>query len=66
MEMKCPNCNSKDIGKIGVNQYYCWGCYIEMTVSEGMINTHQVEEDGSLVRWTTCLMNKIAALPCKT
>lgn len=48
MEMKCPNCTSKDIGKIGVNQYYCWGCYIEMTVSEGMINTHQVEEDGSL------------------
>jgi len=48
MEMKCPNCSSKDIGKIGVNQFYCWGCYIEMTVSEGMINTHQVEEDGSL------------------
>lgn len=48
MEMKCPNCSCKDIGKIGVNQYYCWGCYIEMTVSEGMINTHQVEEDGSL------------------
>ncbi|MFA7746338.1 hypothetical protein AB8738_13665, partial [Salinicoccus roseus] len=20
----CPNCKSKDIGKIGVNQYYCW------------------------------------------
>ncbi|WP_108669493.1 hypothetical protein [Peribacillus acanthi] len=46
--IKCPNCSSKDIGKIGVNQYYCWGCFIELSVSKGMINTHQVEEDGSL------------------
>ncbi|MEQ2526293.1 hypothetical protein EKG37_05725 [Robertmurraya yapensis] len=44
----CPNCNSKDIGKIGINQYYCWNCFIELSVSHGMINTHQVEEDGSL------------------
>ncbi|MGQ0421716.1 hypothetical protein ACT4US_25355, partial [Bacillus sp. HC-Mk] len=20
----CPNCKGKDIGKIGVNQFYCW------------------------------------------
>ncbi|WP_026693821.1 hypothetical protein [Peribacillus kribbensis] len=46
--MKCPNCASKDIGKIGVNQYYCWNCFIELSVSKGLIHTHQVEEDGSL------------------
>lgn len=46
--MKCPNCKSKDIGKIGVNQYYCWGCFIELSVNEGQIFTHQVEEDGTL------------------
>ncbi|MGG0716379.1 hypothetical protein ABE096_02105 [Robertmurraya massiliosenegalensis] len=44
----CPNCQSKDIGKIGINQYYCWNCFIELSVSQGMISTHQVEEDGSL------------------
>nr|MDH3084065.1 hypothetical protein [Bacillus subtilis] len=44
----CPNCKSKDIGKIGVNQYYCWGCFIELTVAKGKIATHQVEEDGTL------------------
>ncbi|AKP47916.1 MULTISPECIES: hypothetical protein [Bacillus] len=44
----CPNCQSKDIGKIGINQYYCWNCFIELTVSNQMIYTHQVEEDGSL------------------
>jgi hypothetical protein len=46
--MNCPNCQSKDIGKIGINQYYCWGCYIELSLSKGVIHTHQVEEDGSL------------------
>jgi hypothetical protein len=46
--LKCPNCKSKDIGKIGINQYYCWNCFIELTLVEGLIQTHQVEEDGSL------------------
>ena len=45
--LKCPNCQSKDIGKIGINQYYCWSCFIEF-LAKGIINTHQVEEDGTL------------------
>nr|WP_141433679.1 DUF2797 domain-containing protein [Bacillus sp. 03113] len=44
----CPNCQSKDIGKIGMSQYYCWSCFIELSVVDGVIHTHQVEEDGSL------------------
>jgi hypothetical protein len=46
--MMCPNCNSKDLGKIGVNQYYCWGCFIELSVSNNKLSLHQVEEDGTL------------------
>lgn len=46
--MKCPNCSSKNIGKIGVAQYYCWNCFIEMTLEDGHLSLHQVEEDGSL------------------
>ncbi|MCE7790926.1 hypothetical protein K8O68_00675 [Salipaludibacillus sp. CUR1] len=46
--MKCPNCRSKDIGKIGSNQYYCWNCFIELTISNGQLHLHQVEADGSL------------------
>ncbi|MDX8359470.1 MULTISPECIES: hypothetical protein [Bacillaceae] len=46
--LMCPNCKNKDLGKIGVNQYYCWNCFIEMSVNQGIINTHQVEEDGTL------------------
>jgi hypothetical protein len=46
--MRCPNCNSKDIGKIGVNLHYCWGCFIELTIIENKLSLNQVEEDGSL------------------
>ncbi|MCM3572005.1 MULTISPECIES: hypothetical protein [Mesobacillus] len=46
--LSCPNCKSKDIGKIGINQYYCWNCFIELSLNKGLIHTHQVEEDGTL------------------
>ncbi|MBM7649018.1 hypothetical protein JOC78_001968 [Bacillus ectoiniformans] len=45
---KCPNCQSKQIGKIGSNQFYCWNCCIELSVVKDVISVHQVEEDGSL------------------
>ncbi|KPD01685.1 hypothetical protein LR69_00300 [Geobacillus sp. BCO2] len=51
----CPNCKRKNLGKIGVNQYYCWDCFIELSVSKGMIHAHQVEEDGTLSSLMTCL-----------
>ncbi|ALA51256.1 hypothetical protein CAY60_011005 [Shouchella clausii] len=46
--MRCPNCHRKDIGKIGTNQYYCWNCFIEMSLVKDTLLLHQVEEDGSL------------------
>ncbi|WP_112181437.1 MULTISPECIES: hypothetical protein [Paraliobacillus] len=46
--MYCPNCKGKNIGKIGNQHYYCWNCFIELTVMEGVFNMHEVEEDGSL------------------
>ena len=46
--MKCPNCNSKAIGKIGSHQFYCWGCFIELPVNGEKMSVYQVEEDGTL------------------
>jgi hypothetical protein len=46
--LRCPNCNSKDIGKIGSHQFYCWGCFIELTIVGNKMSVYQVEEDGSL------------------
>jgi len=46
--LACPNCRSKDIGKIGTHQYYCWSCFIEWSVSGDKVSVFQVEEDGTL------------------
>ncbi|GGH85714.1 hypothetical protein JOD43_003424 [Pullulanibacillus pueri] len=46
--MHCPNCKNKNLGKIGVNQYYCWDCFIELTLTNNKLSLNQVEEDGSL------------------
>ncbi|MCP8616963.1 hypothetical protein [Salirhabdus salicampi] len=46
--MQCPNCQGKNLGKIGHQQFYCWNCLIELAVVNGKINVHEVEEDGSL------------------
>lgn len=47
--LHCPNCKTKNIGKIGNQHFYCWGCFIEFNIVEdNKINVFQVEEDGSL------------------
>ncbi|MEN2765896.1 hypothetical protein [Ornithinibacillus xuwenensis] len=48
MFMRCPNCSSKDIGKIGSQQFYCWNCFVELSVTGNELTVHQVESDGSL------------------
>ncbi|SMO63098.1 hypothetical protein [Melghirimyces algeriensis] len=47
--LRCPNCNSHDLGKVSSGQYYCWGCFIELSVVNGkVVSVYQVEEDGTL------------------
>ncbi len=46
--MICPNCRSKNIGTIGSQQYYCWDCFIELSVQNDLVHLHEVEADGSL------------------
>jgi len=46
---RCPHCNCRDIGKIGTQQFYCWGCFVEFSVHNDEVKLFQVEEDGSLV-----------------
>lgn len=47
--MRCPHCNCRDIGKIGANQFYCWGCFMEFSVSGEEVKVYEVAEDGSLI-----------------
>ncbi|HET7628362.1 MAG TPA: hypothetical protein VFK44_08235 [Bacillales bacterium] len=46
--LRCPNCQSKDLGVLATDQYYCWHCFIELTVKGDKLQLHQVEEDGTL------------------
>ena len=46
--MICPICRGKNIGIIGPNQYYCWSCYVELSVQQNVIHLHEIEQDGSL------------------
>ena len=46
--MECPNCRGKNLGKIGLQTYYCWTCYIEVVIAKNKLIVHQIEADGSL------------------
>ncbi|ABZ84426.1 conserved hypothetical protein [Heliomicrobium modesticaldum Ice1] len=44
--MSCPVCGGKQVGKVGVNQFYCWNCFIEFNERNEIF---EVAEDGSLM-----------------
>lgn len=41
-------CNSRALGKVGVEQYYCWDCCIEFAVNKRGVELYEVLDDGSL------------------
>ncbi len=45
--MLCPKCKSRAIGKIGQNQYYCWDCGIEFTLTNSGVRMYRLEPDGT-------------------
>lgn len=47
--MVCPICGGTIIGRIGLNQYYCWDCFIEFSINNGRVQAYRVEADGTLV-----------------
>ncbi|WP_188206247.1 hypothetical protein [Alkalibacillus aidingensis] len=46
--MNCPNCHTSNVGKIGDQHYYCWDCFIELTIEDGQLHVHEVQEDGTV------------------
>jgi len=47
LEMICPKCKSRAIGKIGYNQYYCWDCNIEFVPTENGVRMYRLEPNGT-------------------
>lgn len=49
--MKCPVCGGNAVGKVGVEQFYCWNCFIEFNTQQEEVQIFQVAEDGSLLAY---------------
>jgi hypothetical protein len=49
----CPLCNERAIGKVGVDQYFCWECCVEFSVHGNNIKMFNVEADGTLTTYTS-------------
>lgn len=49
--MNCPVCSGRAIGKVGVEQFYCWDCCVEFTTQTDKVVIYDLSEDGSLVAW---------------
>lgn len=49
--MNCPVCGGRALGKVGVEQFYCWDCCVEFTTQTDKIVIYDLAEDGSLVAW---------------
>ncbi|SES63877.1 hypothetical protein [Anaerobranca gottschalkii] len=49
--MFCPVCNSKEIGKVANNQYYCWQCFVLFNVDSknSVTGVFEVDDEGTLV-----------------
>ncbi len=46
--MQCPICRSKQTGKVGADQYFCWSCFVEFS-TRGQGEVYEISEDGSLL-----------------
>ncbi|MDU2065312.1 MAG: hypothetical protein E6713_10785 [Sporomusaceae bacterium] len=50
---RCPACGKKAIGKVGVDQYYCWECCVEFVFQDDHYEIFTIDDDGALVAQTT-------------
>lgn len=49
--VNCPNCNSRAIGRVGNEQFYCWNCFKEFNMINGKMEIFDIAEDGTLINF---------------
>ncbi len=47
-QTNCPHCQSRSIGRVGADQYYCWDCCIEFAVTRQGVKLFTVNDEGEL------------------
>jgi len=58
----CPACGQRAIGKVGIDQYFCWDCCVEFVVRDQHIKIYNVEADGTLTLHVDPSEDTIASL----
>jgi hypothetical protein len=52
VSFSCPVCGGKSVGQVGINQYYCWDCFVEYDSKNQVFS---IAEDGTLSDYFTDL-----------
>lgn len=45
----CPACGGRRMGKVGLDQYFCWDCHVQFSSGTQRRRVWQIADDGSLV-----------------
>jgi len=45
----CPVCSGRRLGRVGLDQYFCWDCYAQFTAATNRQRVWEIADDGSLV-----------------
>jgi len=57
--MNCPVCGQRGIGKVGVDQFYCWDCCVEFIVKGQDVKIYNVLDDGTLALYMDPLQQAV-------
>ncbi|HHU30191.1 MAG: hypothetical protein QM368_05990 [Bacillota bacterium] len=56
--MRCPICNSIDVGKVETDLYYCWNCLHGFSLKGAdCFSAYYVDEEGALVSLSEMVQN---------
>ncbi|MPL84321.1 hypothetical protein SDC9_30286 [bioreactor metagenome] len=55
----CPVCGRRSIGKVGVEQYYCWDCCVEFVSNGQEYTVFSITDDGSLTLFDESLQDSV-------
>ncbi len=45
----CPVCGSRVLGRIGLDQYFCWDCCAQFNYAGSHFRAWEIADDGTLV-----------------
>lgn len=65
LDMHCPVCNQKYIGKIGRKKFFCPNCYSEVVINKDMYSVFKIDENGTLVKLYEKFLNDLLSPQAK-